>query len=149
MTADRVIDLDELTMDAVRGGALRDRPVTVLGFARSGIALARFLADQGARVTVYDGRPLDELREAIDRLEGRPVDVLAGPDVDPATTWADAARVTTSPSINPDYPTTEPRLRAALGERGRACLSRICSFGCVPRRRSASPARRARRRQLL
>ena len=37
-----------------------------------------------------------------------------GPDVDPATTWADAALVATSPSINPDYPTTEPRLRAAL-----------------------------------
>ena len=37
-----------------------------------------------------------------------------GPDVDPASTWADAALVTTSPSINPDYPTTEPRLRAAL-----------------------------------
>ena len=29
-------------------------------------------------------------------------------------TWAGAALVTTSPSINPDYPTTEPRLRAAL-----------------------------------
>ena len=37
-----------------------------------------------------------------------------GPDVDPAATWADAALVTTSPSITPDYPTTEPRLRAAL-----------------------------------
>ena len=37
-----------------------------------------------------------------------------GPEVDPASTWADAALVTTSPSINPDYPTTEPRLRAAL-----------------------------------
>ena len=114
MTADRVIDLDELTMDALREGAFRDRPITVLGFARSGIALARFLADQGGRVTVYDGRPLDELREAIDRLEGRPVDVVAGPDVDPATTWRDAVLVATSPSINPDYPTTEPRLRAAL-----------------------------------
>src|SRR6185312_13094904 len=33
---------------------------------------------------------------------------------DPATAWAGAALVTTSPSVNPDYPTTEPRLRAAL-----------------------------------
>ena len=31
------------------------RPVAVLGLARSGVALARFLADRGARVTVYDG----------------------------------------------------------------------------------------------
>ena len=35
-------------LDDVRAGALRDRPVTVLGLARSGIALARFLADAGA-----------------------------------------------------------------------------------------------------
>ena len=70
------IDPDALTMDAVRGGALRDRPVTVLGFARSGIALARFLADAGARVTVYDGRPADQLEDAVAALEGRPVVVI-------------------------------------------------------------------------
>jgi UDP-N-acetylmuramoylalanine--D-glutamate ligase len=34
--------------------------------------------------------------------------------MDPARLWAGADLVTTSPSINPDYPTTEPRLRAAL-----------------------------------
>jgi UDP-N-acetylmuramoylalanine--D-glutamate ligase len=113
-STERPIDPDRLTMDEIRAGAFRDRPVTVLGFARSGIALARFLADAGARVTVYDGRPAAELGEAIQRLDGRPVRLLAGPDVDPASAWADAALVTTSPSINPDYPTTEPRLRDAL-----------------------------------
>ena len=114
MTGTRRIDPDELTLDGVRGGALRDVPVTVLGFARSGIALARFLSDVGARVTVYDGRSESELGDAIHALEGRTVRLLLGPDVDPAATWRDAALVTTSPSINPDYPTTEPRLRAAL-----------------------------------
>jgi UDP-N-acetylmuramoylalanine--D-glutamate ligase len=108
------IDPDALTMAAVLDGLLRDRPVTVLGLARSGIALARFLADAGARVTVYDGRPTGELAEAIAALGDREVVLALGPDVDPASTWADAALVTTSPSINPDYPTTEPRLRAAL-----------------------------------
>ena len=108
------LDLDRLTIEAVRDGALRDRPVTVLGFARSGIALARFLADAGARVTIYDGRPEAELADAVAGLEGRPVRLLAGPDVDPAVAWDGAALVTTSPSINPDYPTTEPRLRTAL-----------------------------------
>jgi UDP-N-acetylmuramoylalanine--D-glutamate ligase len=112
--ADGPLDPAALTMDAVRAGLLRGRPVTVLGFARSGIALARFLADAGARVTVYDGRPAAELDDAMGRLEGRSVRLVAGPDVDPATAWAGAALVTTSPSINPDYPTTEPRLRAAL-----------------------------------
>ncbi len=114
MTTDAVIDLDRLSLDDVRGGALRDRPITVLGFARSGIALARFLVDAGAVVTVYDGRPEAELDEARGRLDGRPIGLLAGPDIDPASAWDGAALVTTSPSINPDYPTTEPRLRDAL-----------------------------------
>jgi UDP-N-acetylmuramoylalanine--D-glutamate ligase len=113
-TPERLIDPDALTMGAIRDGVLRDRPVAVLGLARSGIALARFLADAGARVTIYDGRPAEELGDAIAALEGRVVQLALGPDVEPATAWAGAALVTTSPSINPDYPTTEPRLRAAL-----------------------------------
>lgn len=112
--ARRAIDPDDLSMGAVRDGLFRGRPVTVLGFARSGIALARFLVGAGAVVTVYDGRPAPDLADAIARLEGRPVRLLAGSTVDPAEAWADAALVTTSPSINPDYPTTEPRLRGAL-----------------------------------
>jgi UDP-N-acetylmuramoylalanine--D-glutamate ligase len=114
MTRPLAIDPDTLTVDAIRDGLLADTPVTVLGFARSGIALARFLADAGARVTVYDGRPADDLGEAIAALEGRSVRLALGPDVEPAATLADAALVTTSPSINPDFPTTEPRLRTAL-----------------------------------
>lgn len=109
------IDPDALTLDGIAGGALAGQPVTVLGFARSGIALARFLADAGARVTVYDARPAEALAGAIEALEGRSVRLLLGPDVDPTSAWAGAALVATSPSINPDFPTTEPRLRAALG----------------------------------
>ena len=108
------IDPEALTMAAVRGGMLRDRRVTVLGLARSGVALARFLADAGARVTVYDGRPASDLAPAIEALGDRSIDRALGPEVDPAAAWADAALVTTSPSINPDYPTAEPQLRAAL-----------------------------------
>lgn len=114
MTRRMAIDPDALTIDAVRSGLFADVQVTVLGFARSGIALARFLVDAGARVTVYDGRPLEELEDAVRALEGRPVTFAVGPDIDPVTTWTDARLVTTSPSINPDYPTTEPRLRSAL-----------------------------------
>jgi UDP-N-acetylmuramoylalanine--D-glutamate ligase len=110
----RTIDPDALTMTAIRDGLLRDEPVTVLGLARSGIALTRFLADAGARITVYDGRSAADLVEAIATIADRDVTLALGPEVDPATSWADAALVTTSPSINPDYPTTEPRLRSAL-----------------------------------
>jgi UDP-N-acetylmuramoylalanine--D-glutamate ligase len=116
MAIERPIDLEALTLDGVRGGSLRGRPVTVLGFARSGIALTRFLADAGADVTIYDGRPDAELADAVAALEGRRARILAGPDIDPSSAWAGAALVTTSPSINPDYPTTEPRLREALRE---------------------------------
>jgi UDP-N-acetylmuramoylalanine--D-glutamate ligase len=116
MTTERPIDLDALSLDGVLGGDLRGRPVTVLGLARSGVALARFFADAGANVTIYDGRPAAELADAISGLEGRSVHILAGPDVAPETAWANAALVATSPSINPNYPTTEPRLRSALQE---------------------------------
>jgi UDP-N-acetylmuramoylalanine--D-glutamate ligase len=108
------LDPEALDMAAVAAGALRNRPVTVLGLARSGIALTRFLSDAGARVTVYDGRSTDELAEAIRALGGRRVRLLLGPTIDPAASWAGAELVATSPSITPDYPTTEPRLRAAL-----------------------------------
>src|ERR1035437_1744026 len=110
----RIVDLDRLSAAGVRDGALDGRSVTVLGLARSGIALTRFFADAGARVTVYDGRPASELAAAIDSLGGRAVGLRLGPEIDPATTWAEADLVATSPSINPDFPTAEPRLRAAL-----------------------------------
>jgi UDP-N-acetylmuramoylalanine--D-glutamate ligase len=110
----RPIDPDALTLEGIRAGELRDRPITVLGLARSGVALARFLADAGSRVTIYDGRPATELSGAIAALDGRHVRLMLGPEVAPEDAWRDADLVTTSPSINPDYPTTEPRLRAAL-----------------------------------
>ncbi len=108
------IDLDGLTLAGVRAGALGGSPVAVLGLARSGLALARFLADAGALVTVYDGRPAGELETAIAQLEGRPVRLLLGPAIDPMEALRGMALVTTSPAISPDFPTTEGRLRGAL-----------------------------------
>jgi UDP-N-acetylmuramoylalanine--D-glutamate ligase len=108
------IDPGALTPSAIADRAFAGRAVTVLGLARSGIAMARFLHDTGAQVTIYDRRPVSELRPAIAALDGRAVRLVVGPQIDPATTWADAELVTTSPSITPDFPTTEPRLRAAL-----------------------------------
>ena len=112
----RPFDLDGLTLDAVRAGALAGLPVAVLGLARTGVSLARFLVDAGADVTVYDGQTAAALADRIAQLEGRPVRLLAGPAVDPAAAWAGAALVAFSPSITPGFPTTEPRLRAALDD---------------------------------
>ncbi len=114
MTTAGPLDLDGLRLDDIRAGILNDRPVTVLGLARSGVALTRFLADAGATVTIYDSRPAGGLADAIAALGGRAVTLSLGPEVDPAATWAGADLVATSPSITPDFPTTEPRLRAAL-----------------------------------
>ncbi len=108
-SATRPIDPAHLDLDSFAG-----RAVAVLGFARSGIALARFLADRGARVTVYDGRPSAELAGAVAALDGRPVRLLLGPGVNPADALRDQALITTSPAVSSRYPTTEPRLRAAL-----------------------------------
>ena len=103
------IDLRELGLDS-----FRDQPVAVLGLARSGLALARFLADHGAAVTAYDTRAADELAGAISTLGERPVRLLLGPEVDPASALEGQALVCTSPSVSSRFPTTEPRLRAAL-----------------------------------
>ena len=105
------IDLDELALDSFAG-----RPVAVLGLARSGLALCRFLVDRGAVVSAYDGRDHAALAANLTQLEGRPVRLLLGPAVDPRDALADQALVCTSPSINSRYPTTEPRLRTALAE---------------------------------
>jgi UDP-N-acetylmuramoylalanine--D-glutamate ligase len=104
-----VIDLGGLGHEAFRG-----RPVAVLGLARSGLALTRFLADHGARVTVYDARTAEQLAEAITALGDRRLRLLLGPEVDPAEALAGQALICTSPSVSSRYPTTEPRLRAAL-----------------------------------
>lgn len=114
MTVTVRLDLDTLTPAAISAGALAGLPVTVLGLARTGTALARFFADAGARVTVYDGQPVESLGEAIAALEGRPVALACGPEVDPSATWEGSALVAFSPTITPGFPTTEPRLRAVL-----------------------------------
>ena len=109
------IDPDALTMAAVRDGRAarpagggprlrpeRHRPGPLPGRRRrAGDGLRR---PPGGRAG----------RRRSPRSRGGRSGSCSGPDVDPAAAWAGAALVTTSPSINPDYPTTEPRLRAAL-----------------------------------
>jgi UDP-N-acetylmuramoylalanine--D-glutamate ligase len=105
----RPIDLSTLSLDS-----FADRPVGVLGAARSGIALARFLAGQGASVTLYDARPLEELTPAVADLRASSIRLLLGPGVEPTAALAGQALICTSPSVSSRFPTTEPRLRAAL-----------------------------------
>ena len=105
------IDLERLTL-----GSFTGQPVAVLGLARSGLALARFLVDQGAEVTIYDGLPAEALEEAVAALGARRPRLLLGPEIDPRVALDGQALICTSPSVNSRYPTTEPRLRTALAE---------------------------------
>ena len=57
---------------------LTGKHVVVLGLARQGMALARFLAEQGAQVTVSDVKTAEQLAEAIKSLEGLPIKYALG-----------------------------------------------------------------------
>ena len=128
----RVVDLDGLTADSVRDGGFEGRSITVLGLARSGVAMARFFADLGAHVTVYDGRSAAELEAAIESLGDRNIELALGPQVEPATAWAGADLVATSPSINPDFPARRSGLRVRKARR----RPRLWRPRCWPRTRS-------------
>ena len=89
--------------------------VVVLGLARSGVAAARFLADAGAHVTAYDRQSADALRDAIEALDDRPIDLALGVAEAEAVALLERAEVlVTSPSVSPRFPTTDPWLREAL-----------------------------------
>jgi UDP-N-acetylmuramoylalanine--D-glutamate ligase len=64
--------------------SFQDRRVTIIGMAREGTALARFLAREGAKVTVSDTKGIADLAEEIGQLAGLPIQcVLRGhpPDI--------------------------------------------------------------------
>ncbi|HEY6608083.1 MAG TPA: UDP-N-acetylmuramoyl-L-alanine--D-glutamate ligase [Candidatus Limnocylindria bacterium] len=94
---------------------LRTRRAIVLGLARSGVAAARFLVDQGATVTVYDRRPAADLADAVAALGDRRVRLALGVTEAEATDLlGDADLLVTSPSVSARFPTTDPWLRDAL-----------------------------------
>jgi UDP-N-acetylmuramoylalanine--D-glutamate ligase len=55
-----------------------NKKVLVIGIARQGIALARYLAHQGAGVIVNDQRSLDQLGDAMEELADLPVEWVVG-----------------------------------------------------------------------
>ena len=55
-----------------------DKRITVFGLHRSGVAVAKLLADLGAKVLVTDPKSSDELQPDIDALKDREVDFILG-----------------------------------------------------------------------
>jgi UDP-N-acetylmuramoylalanine--D-glutamate ligase len=111
---------------------LTGRAALVLGLARSGTALARYLADAGARVAVYDRRSAGQLSDAVEALGDRAVQLALGAPPDEAMGLiGEAELIFTSPSISPRFPTTEAWLREALvtaQARGAELISEVDLF---------------------
>lgn len=81
---------------------LRGTRASVIGLAREGTDLARYLAAEGARVLVNDARPADALADRIAQLADVPIElVLGGHPLEP-TLNADVVFV--SPGVPPDLP---------------------------------------------
>jgi UDP-N-acetylmuramoylalanine--D-glutamate ligase len=55
-----------------------DQRVIVIGAARQGIALARYLVRHGAQVVMNDRLPIDQLQSAREALEGEPLEWICG-----------------------------------------------------------------------
>jgi UDP-N-acetylmuramoylalanine--D-glutamate ligase len=65
---------------------LTGKKVLVIGLARTGRECARFLARQGAQVTISDLRPIDALKLEIEALAGLPISFHLGGE---ETSWLD------------------------------------------------------------
>jgi UDP-N-acetylmuramoylalanine--D-glutamate ligase len=68
---------------------LRGKRVTVVGLGIEGEDLVRYLAGQGAKVTLSDAKPFERLQERLARIEGLPIELSLGSN-DPALAEADA-----------------------------------------------------------
>ncbi len=86
----------------------KNKRVTVVGMARSGVAAARALSGLGARVTVTDKKTLDQLSEQVRALGTGEITVAAGGHPDSVF---DADLIVLSPGV--------PKLPQVLKARGR------------------------------
>jgi UDP-N-acetylmuramoylalanine--D-glutamate ligase len=79
---------------------VRGKQVTVVGLAASGLAAAKVLASEGARVRVTEERPRREVAEYADRAEAEGIEVLTGGHA--PSHIRDADLVVASPGV-PEY----------------------------------------------
>ena len=88
---------------------IRNKRVTVAGLGRfgGGIAVARWLVENGAKVLVTDRDPAEKLSESVAKLDGQPVEFRLGEQRESDFTGADL--VVASPAIPP----ANPLLKAA------------------------------------
>jgi len=90
---------------------IEGQKATIIGLAREGTALARYLARHGAQVLVSDVLPAERLSEQLDSLVDTPVELALGghpPEV------LDADAVYVSPGVPPDMPILAQARRSGI-----------------------------------
>jgi UDP-N-acetylmuramoylalanine--D-glutamate ligase len=97
---------------------LRDKKVLVVGLARTGIECARFLLNQGAKVSLSDLRSETDLKSEINTLKGLPIDYLLGGE---ERRWLEAVDLVVP---SPGVPAENPLLHEACS-RGIEILSEV------------------------
>jgi UDP-N-acetylmuramoylalanine--D-glutamate ligase len=81
---------------------LQQKKVLVVGLARTGVALCRFLAARGARVTVTDQAPPEALEEARREIAGLGVTEALGTALNQPPAWQDSDLIVLSPGVPPE-----------------------------------------------
>jgi UDP-N-acetylmuramoylalanine--D-glutamate ligase len=122
---------------------LLNHKILVVGLARTGVALCRFLAGQGARVTVTDQAPPEDLAEARRDIRGLGVTealgvahprwqgydaIVLSPGVPPELPWLDAARAAGLPvmgELEVAAPFIRRRLLAVSGTNGKTTTTAL------------------------
>ncbi len=91
---------------------LKGKRVLVVGLGKSGLAAARFLAQEGARVTVNDQKPESELDSALAELKGLNMTRVLG--AHPEKIFLAADLVVTSPGVPRSLPGLKQALRQGI-----------------------------------
>ncbi|MGB7949613.1 MAG: UDP-N-acetylmuramoyl-L-alanine--D-glutamate ligase [Candidatus Binatia bacterium] len=105
---------------------LRNKRVLVVGLARTGIACARFLVNQGAEVSVSDLRAETNLQQDVEALKGLPISYFLGGE---ERHWLENVDLVVP---SPGVPTENLLLREA-SRRGVEILSEIeLAYGFLP-----------------
>lgn len=86
----------------VHASDFTDRRVTIVGLGngRTAVGIAQFLVANGARVTISDAKPREQLANGIARLADLPVELVLGPSSDDAA-LADPDYVFVIPGVRP------------------------------------------------
>jgi len=79
---------------------LKGKKILVVGLARTGVAVARFLCAQGARVKVSEVKPREEFSEALEALKGLPIEFEFGGHT--PSFFRRAEWIVVSPGVPPD-----------------------------------------------